>query len=1022
MPLTPPAKAIGAASSIPGLPISGWPLRRYLLVMLLTVLLPLLAFAGVLLWYDVTRQYDIHRRGLLDTVQAFSLAVDREWAVLEATMETLTSSPLLDTEDWQAFYNLCARQARRYPGAWIVLFAPSGEQVFNTLRPFGTALPNVFTEAPAMPPPQAGEVPMANVELIRRTFQTGTPGYSDLFRGFVAQRLAISLSMPVQRAGHVAYVLSMGLAPQMFARLLQERGTPGETISALVDRRGMTIARSHNAEQFVGRPTTFALPTNLTESGVGWGRGRTWEQIPVYYAWYRSTVTGWTTVISVTEASITRPIKRSLVLWGSGALFAFALAIALALRVARCFTAPLAALTQSADLLQQGKPFTMPLAAVQEIQHLAAVLGLTVNALHQQAAERERRLLAEAEAAEHQRTTVVLAEANTALQRAEAAERELRERWETTLASIGDAVIVTDAAGRVTFLNPVAQTLTGWPVEAARERPLAAIFRLLNEHTRREVEDPVSRVLREGLVVGLANHTILLRPDGSEVPIDDSAAPIRNAQGTLLGVVLVFRDISARRRAETEHTQQEAAQRFLAGASALLATSLDATTQLTHMAQLLVPTLADWCSIDLLEEDGCIHRVAVVHGDPAKAVLAEQLRQQYALLAVETPHTLTRVLSTRQSWFDPAPSPLRLRAEARDQAHWDLIQALGFSAEIVVPLLARGRALGTITCVLGEGSRRYTLADLALVEDLARRAALALDNARLYREAQAARVALQQANEDLEQRVTERTAALQRAMEERQHLEREAQRAEHFALLGRLAAGVSHELRNPLGAVFLHVDLLEEELTQPSPESPAAISEALSAIKTHLGRVDDLMQDYLSLVRVHAIQCEVQDLGAAVQAWGREFRNLLPTPGVQLQVEGTETLGKVAFHASTLRRALLNLVQNAAEAMPHGGTITLAGQGTATQVQLQVRDTGSGIAAEHLARLFEPLHTTKPGGTGLGLYIVQEVVSAHGGQVAVHSDVEHGTTFTITLPRSTGENQEPRNVASGRHAEDSTTS
>jgi signal transduction histidine kinase len=237
-------------------------------------------------------------------------------------------------------------------------------------------------------------------------------------------------------------------------------------------------------------------------------------------------------------------------------------------------------------------------------------------------------------------------------------------------------------------------------------------------------------------------------------------------------------------------------------------------------------------------------------------------------------------------------------------------------------------------------------------------------------------------------------------MAEQRRLEQEAQRAAHFALLGRLAAGVSHEIRNPLGAIFLHVDLLSEELAQPSPDSPEAVAEALAAMKTNLARLDDLVQDYLSLVRVHAIRREVQDLGAAVVAWGREFQGVVAAHGVTLQVDGVATLGPVAFHASTLRRALLNLVQNAAEAMPPGGTVTLAGQGTADQVQLEVRDTGSGIPAERLAQIFEPLHTTKPGGTGLGLHIVQEVLAAHGGQVRVQSVVGQGTTFTLTLPRA----------------------
>ena len=104
------------------------------------------------------------------------------------------------------------------------------------------------------------------------------------------------------------------------------------------------------------------------------------------------------------------------------------------------------------------------------------------------------------------------------------------------------------------------------------------------------------------------------------------------------------------------------------------------------------------------------------------------------------------------------------------------------------------------------------------------------------------------------------------------------------------------------------------------------------------------------------------------------------------------------FHANTLRRVVLNLVHNALDAMPQGGTLTLAGQGTATQVQLHVRDTGSGIPAAQLPHIFEPLYTTKPDGTGLGLYIVREILTAHAGQITVQSVEGHGTTFTLTLP------------------------
>ena len=260
------------------------------------------------------------------------------------------------------------------------------------------------------------------------------------------------------------------------------------------------------------------------------------------------------------------------------------------------------------------------------------------------------------------------------------------------------------------------------------------------------------------------------------------------------------------------------ARHFLAEASTLLASSLDPATQLEQLAHLIVPTLADWCCVDILHDDGQIHRLAVVHADPAKAALAEQLRQQYAILTPDTPHTLVQVLRTGQSWFDPAVSATRLRTEARDAAHWTLVQALGFQSEIVVPLLARGRVLGTITCVLGEGVRRYSAADLVLAEELARRAALAFDNARLYQEARAAQEALQQAHAVLEQRVAERTADLEHEMAERQQAEAQLRQQqamlfqhEKLAAMGTMLASVAHELNNPLGVIMMEADLLHEE-------------------------------------------------------------------------------------------------------------------------------------------------------------------------------------------------------------------
>lgn len=161
---------------------------------------------------------------------------------------------------------------------------------------------------------------------------------------------------------------------------------------------------------------------------------------------------------------------------------------------------------------------------------------------------------------------------------------EQRERLRTTLASIGDAVITTDTEGRVIGMNAVAETLTGWKLGEATGQPIDKVFRIENEETRESVENPATRALQEGIVVGLANHTVLIAKDGAERPIDDSAAPIRSKDGQIVGCVLVFRDVTQRRRLEKESASQHVAARFLASIvesseDAIISKSLDGIIQ-----------------------------------------------------------------------------------------------------------------------------------------------------------------------------------------------------------------------------------------------------------------------------------------------------------------------------------------------------------------------------------------------------------------------------------------------------------
>jgi signal transduction histidine kinase len=217
-------------------------------------------------------------------------------------------------------------------------------------------------------------------------------------------------------------------------------------------------------------------------------------------------------------------------------------------------------------------------------------------------------------------------------------------------------------------------------------------------------------------------------------------------------------------------------------------------------------------------------------------------------------------------------------------------------------------------------------------------------------------------------------------------------------MLGRLASSLSHEIRNPLNAIFLHADVMEEELHQPSPDNLELVLESLTEIKREITRVDDLVQDYLSLARLSTLEREPETLGALVEEFALEMAEQMAERNVSIEFEGLEQLGQVALHRNTFRRVLLNLVQNAMDAMPQGGTVTFRGRREASQLYLDVQDTGTGIPDDQLPLLFTPFHSTKAEGTGLGLHVVQEIMAAHEGRITVASEPGAGAMFTITLP------------------------
>jgi PAS domain S-box-containing protein len=555
-----------------------------------------------------------------------------------------------------------------------------------------------------------------------------------------------------------------------------------------------------------------------------------------------------------------------------------------------------------------------------------------------------------------------------ARRRAEAAEDQLR----VTLASIADGVLVTDRAGRVTFLNEVAQALTGWPQAEAFGQPLEHVFPVLHEQTGQPVESPVARVLHEGAVVGPDNHALLRARDGTERPIDDRAAPIRGEGGAVQGVVLVFRDAAERRQTERERGRllarleaERAALHFLAEAGEVLGSSLDYPTTLARVANLVVPRLADWCAVYMLEDDGSVRQLAAAHTDPAKAVLVEELRRRFPP-DQNTPHGIPQVLRSGQPEFIPEVTDDVVRRIAPEPEHYDLLRRLGPRSYLAVPLVARGRILGAQTFVLSESERRYVPDDLALAQELARRAALAVDNARLFHEAQ------------------------------------EAARHKDAFL-----AQLGHELRNPLAPLHNALQILR--LRRPGDE---VVTEMAALMERQIGSLVRLVDDLLDVARITRGQIELRrqrlDLGAAVARAVETVRPTVDERGHALEVALPAEPLRLEADPVRFGQVLVNLLANAVKYTPPGGQIRVTAAREGQELVLHVRDNGIGISRENIGRIFDLFAQGEriPGndreGLGIGLHLVRRLVELHGGRVAAASEGPgRGSDFVVRLPLPT---------------------
>jgi predicted ATPase/signal transduction histidine kinase len=411
---------------------------------------------------------------------------------------------------------------------------------------------------------------------------------------------------------------------------------------------------------------------------------------------------------------------------------------------------------------------------------------------------------------------------------------------------------------------------------------------------------------------------------------------------------LVLEERDARRRSA-----------FLDEAGALLSGSLDFEETLARLSRLCVKSLADWCVLDLVEERG-LRRVAGACADPAREPLLEELRRRYPA-RWDSPHPATRSLRAGEPILFPAFTDDELRAVCRSEEHLDIVRRLGTQSGVFVPLTARGQTLGVLS-LLSATPGRYGRADLDLAQEVARRAAIAIDNARLYREVQRA----------------------------------DRRKSEFIAVL-------SHELRNPLASVRAGMHLLR----RAPPDGPVA-ARAREIVERQTAHLSRLVDDLLDVTRISRGKVELHrariDLGDVVRAACDDFRPLLERSGTELRLELPPGPVPIDADATRLAQAIGNLLENAVK-FTSGGSVTAVMTTRDGQAVIAVRDTGVGMEPAEVERMFEPFEqeaqglARTQGGLGLGLALARGLIELHGGAISARSEGRgRGSEFVVTLP------------------------